>query len=247
MKKAVITLLGSIITLLTNGQYPFISSGKIQYEKRTNQFKLLDGWNMEASMRDEVKRTTTKILVDRFDLLFSGDQSLYKLSSPNNENKYFAAPTPSETDFTIKDIAQRQLSFQKDVFGTTFNVEDTLSGFQWKIFDETRTIAGFECKKAVTRVFDSVYVIAFFTTEILGNHGPENFCGLPGMILEIAIPRLYTTWVATKLELNKPSQAELTRTIKGKKLTNEEYLRDLNKIGAELPADAKKTLLMFCL
>ena len=31
--------------------------------------------------------------------------------------------------------------------------------------------------------------------------GPELFTGLPGMILGLAIPRYYTTWFATKVEL----------------------------------------------
>jgi GLPGLI family protein len=38
-----------------------------------------------------------------------------------------------------------------------------MRNYQWRITDETRTIAGFECKKAVTKICDSVYVVAFYT------------------------------------------------------------------------------------
>jgi hypothetical protein len=53
----------------------------------------------------------------------------------------------------------------------------------------------------VARIFDSVVVIAFYTDEIIPTSGPESFGGLPGMILGLAIPRLHTTWYATKLEV----------------------------------------------
>ena len=52
-------------------------------------------------------------------------------------------------------------------------------------------------------VMDSIVVIAFYTDEILTSGGPESFNGLPGMIMGLAIPRLHTTWYATKLALRK--------------------------------------------
>jgi GLPGLI family protein len=49
------------------------------------------------------------------------------------------------------------------------------------------------------------------------------FGGLPGMILELAIPRLHTTWVATKVELITPKDEDFAITDKGKKV-NEQQL-----------------------
>ena len=63
-------------------------------------------------------------------------------------------------------------------------------------------IAGFNCRKAVTKIFDSVYVFAFYTDEIIISGGPCSINGLPGMILGVTIPRLYTSWIATKVMLN---------------------------------------------
>ena len=79
--------------------------------------------------------------------------------------------------------------------------------FQWKITGEVRDIAGFECKKAITKINDSVVVVAFYTDQILVKGGPENFNGLPGMILGLAVPRLALTLFATKLELTTPPLA----------------------------------------
>ena len=61
---------------------------------------------------------------------------------------------------------------------------------------------------------DSVYVIAFYTDQITTTGGPESFNGLPGMILGVAIPRINTTWFATKLELVEVKPQDLIAPIK---------------------------------
>jgi GLPGLI family protein len=87
------------------------------------------------------------------------------------------------------------------VFEKTYLGADSLSKYTWKIAAETRDIAGFECRKATTKIADSVVVVAFYTDQIPVSTGPGNFNGLPGMILGIAVPRLAYTLFATKLEL----------------------------------------------
>ena len=91
---------------------------------------------------------------------------------------------------------------QKSVYGNEINVEDTMPKLKWKITNDNRVIAGFNCRKAVAVIFDSVYVFAFYTDEILVPGGPCSIQGLPGMILGVTIPRLYTSWIATKVMVN---------------------------------------------
>jgi RNA polymerase sigma factor (sigma-70 family) len=97
-------------------------------------------------------------------------------------------------------------------------MQDSLRQLNWRIYNETRDIAGFECKKAVAKICDSVVVVAFFTDQITVNAGPESFSGLPGMILGLAVPRLGTTWYATRVEVTPPTTAQLTPKQKGKKV-----------------------------
>jgi GLPGLI family protein len=105
-------------------------------------------------------------------------------------------------------------------------VADSTIKIDWKITSEPRTIAGFECRKAVARIFDSVVVIAFYTDEIIPSSGPESFGGLPGMILGLAIPRLHTTWYATKLELIDVS-GQIIAPREGKKYTGDQYKSEM--------------------
>jgi GLPGLI family protein len=104
-------------------------------------------------------------------------------------------------------------------------IEDSIKKLNWKITSDTRTIAGFECRKATAIIMDSVFVVAFYTDQIVTHGGPESFTGLPGMILGIAIPRLNATWYATKLQLVEVKETDLAAPKKGKK-TN---LSDLGK------------------
>jgi|GEM_PF-4661083 len=76
--------------------------------------------------------------------------------------------------------------------------------------EETRDIAGVHCHRANAIILDSVYIIAFYTDQILTNGGPESFCGLPCMILGIAIPRIYTTWFATSVNIQNIPAAKLS-------------------------------------
>lgn len=54
----------------------------------------------------------------------------------------------------------------------------------WKITDETKEIAGYECQKA-TCTFRGRNYIAWFTREIPVNEGPWKFNGLPGLIVKV--------------------------------------------------------------
>ncbi len=85
----------------------------------------------------------------------------------------------------------------------------------------------------MTRLNDSIVVIAFFTDEIIPASGPESFGGLPGMILGLAIPRMHTTWYATKLELKPANSKELAAPTGGKKFNAAGFKAQMNEIIAD--------------
>ncbi len=85
-----------------------------------------------------------------------------------------------------------------------------------------------------------MYVVAFYTDEIPVSGGPEEMGGLPGMILELAVPRLYTTWTATKVEVVSIKSDELQPPAKkGKAMNHDQFealirksLQDWGRTGA---------------
>ncbi|MBK8089715.1 MAG: GLPGLI family protein [Chitinophagaceae bacterium] len=226
-----IVLISILFSLHTgsSAQVKFISSGHIEYEKRVNQFSYYDKEDDEAPWVVEMKKVFPKMVSETYFLDFNENKSVFKLAKENTDVKYMWGRKPSETDVTVKDVKNNQISLQRDIFEQTYLVKDSLQKYEWKISNETRLIAGFECKKAVTKICDSVYIVAFYTDEIIVSSGPESFGGLPGMILGLAVPRLQVTWFATKVDIKEPTEVMLNPKQKGKAVNWEVYQKDLNK------------------
>lgn len=161
-------------------QHNFISTGVIKYEKRTNQFKMLDASEIDQHTLEIARQGSSKILIDYFELYFNETRSVYRLARSNSENRYFIMNKPAEDDRVIKDLSRNELHLERTVLGNSYTVRDSLNRYEWKIMNETRTIAGFECKKAVARVFDSVYVVAFFYHRNTSAQRPGKFLGAAG-------------------------------------------------------------------
>jgi GLPGLI family protein len=211
-----------ILSLFTGSysfaQTQFITKGRIVYEKTVNQHKPMEEEGSDNDWWKEMMKTFPKLVKDQYELKFNETRSVYKLEKENTDNKYMWGSKPSETDNVVNDIPNQSISIQREIFENTYLIKDSLRNLEWKITQETREIAGFECKKAVTKICDSVVVVAFYTDQIPVSAGPESMGGLPGMILGLAIPRMYATWFATKLELTEPSVQQLNPTQKGKKV-----------------------------
>ena len=90
---------------------------------------------------------------------------------------------------------------KKSIEGSPLNIKDSLTNIEWKLINENMSIADFNCRKAVGKIFDSVYVFVYYSEEIPISGGPCNVTGLPGMIMGMTIPRLFTSWIATKVNV----------------------------------------------
>ncbi len=227
----------TICTLLfffnANSQQAFIATGKIEYEKKVNVYKSLeDQMNGEDAQNtawiDQMKKMSPEYAISYFNLSFTDSQTLYR---PGKEytgqkvNDWMKGPATENVVFT--DISKGKTLSQKQVFENNFIIDDSIRKAPWKITNDTRVIAGIECRKATTIIMDSIFVFAFYSDQILCSGGPESFNNLPGMILGIAIPRLHTTWFATKIETTAPTTADMAAPSKGKKTTSKQLLDQL--------------------
>jgi len=68
----------------------------------------------------------------------------------------------------------------------------------------------------------------------------ESFHGLPGMILGLAVPRLYTTWFATKVSLEPSKLPEPKFSVKQKKITYEDLSKQLVRLFERWEENAQK-------
>lgn len=190
----------------------FTLQGHIEYERKSNLFKLWEGNEWMEGFKKDIKPFTTYY----FNLAFNEKASHYTPGREGDVPKIpWGLPPGSDNDI-VQDFTTGNVTAAKNIFEEHFLIKDSVARLQWRIGSEVRTIAGYTCRKAVARICDSVYVVAFYTDDIPVSGGPEQMGGLPGMILELAVPRLYTTWVATKVELVAVKEEELKAPAKGK-------------------------------
>lgn len=222
MKKILLIQLAVLLSVTVYAQHT--RTGKIEYTRSTNLHRVIDQMDEDDKrwinkMRDKIPKHN----IHYFDLYFTENESLYKPGKESEEttNMWFAR-TPAAENIVHSDLKAGKVIAQKQVYEEKFLVKDSMRKMKWKVMDEVRTIANFKCRKAVGVMYDSVYVIAFYTEDILATGGPEMFGGLPGMILEVAIPRIHTTWIANKVEYNQPEEKELAPPKKGKEVTQKE-------------------------
>ena len=221
MKIFSITLVLLLTAGLLQAQAPnaiFLSQGKIEFEKKLNQFAQIEGDDTWSELQ---KKTLSQFKTTYFDMLFTRTKTLYKPGRDGTGSTMgWFSEMPAQENVIYSDLDQEKSVSQKKVFEQLFLVQDSVRKIRWKLTDETRTIAGFSCRRANAIIMDSIYVVAFYTDEILTSGGPESFNGLPGMILGVALPHQHVTWFATKVEAVNVTDAQLAPPQKGKKTDN---------------------------
>ena len=216
-----LTFLCATATVVGQNNTVFISQGKIEYERSINVYAQISK-DDEGEWTELQKKASTHFKTAYFDLLFDRNKSLYRPGRESNDkdNNFFMMQPPAQTNIIYSDLDNAKGISQKNIFEELFLVQDSLRKIKWKITSETRNIAGFSCRRANAIIMDSIYVVAFYTDEILTSGGPESFSGLPGMILGISMPHEHVSWFATKVEAVSVPESQLAPPAKGKKTDN---------------------------
>ncbi len=227
--KKIFYLLFALFSATLNAQQ-FISSGKIEYEVRVNNHRMFGDGIFAEMFKDKMPPFSTTY----YNLTFIDNKALYKFDRLNEKDKLPWNDNSREENIWYSDYNTNQFSNLKFVFDATYLLSDTLMNIKWKLVpNETREIAGFNCRKAQGVIFDSVYVFAFYTDEITTPGGPMSLSGLPGMILGVTIPRMFTSWIATKLEITGVNTNIVTAPTKGKKKDAQELKKNVEKVSKD--------------
>ena len=223
IKKAKILLLLLTIFVFQAKAQLFIDKAVIEFEVKTNVKKTMGS----GQWADMLKENMPQFKTGYYQYSFSGNKSIYKF------NRWDEGPKVPE--FMRRDDEQQIYFFdyntnktyqQKAIVGSNFFLEDSISKIDWRLTNESRVIAGFNCRKAIGKIMDSVYVFAFYTDEILIPGGPCTINGLPGMILGVTIPRMYISFIATKLTISNVIEDEI-KPVTAKKFSSKAALKTL--------------------
>ncbi|RZL44201.1 MAG: GLPGLI family protein, partial [Pedobacter sp.] len=226
MKKSILTLALALIIMGVKAQTVFVTSAKITYEKKLNlQRQMADNTWLSDDAKDKIKKYVSTF----WDYNFNETIASYKAQKKENmaSDNMFMFSSGQNTAEMFTDLSKNKRVIKKSIMGEDYILPDTIPNLDWKIMHDVRKIAGYDCRKAIAVINDSVYVVAFYTDEILLKGGPEGFTGLPGMILGLAIPRYNTTWFATKVESVNVPIYEISEPAKGKRADNDKEFKKL--------------------
>lgn len=150
-----------------------------------------------------------------------------------------------------KNIQTKKLVKENEFSDKKFLIKDDLKAYEWKMAQETKMIGEKMCFKATTivemperreiqfgrrpqggqapsgneaqieRKMEPVIVTAWYTLDIPVNHGPGDYWGLPGLILELSYAD--TKIMCTKIVINAKDKMEIKEPAKGKVITQEAY------------------------
>ncbi len=183
--------------------------------------------------------------------LFVEEDQLDAISGATDSwGKNFA---PGKQYKNVKSNTQLQ---EQEFYGKKFLVNDVLQTIDWKLESDTKNIGNYTCFKATASIptdqltwysfswdnlketddteIDSTQpkdvkmtlVEAWYTPQVPVRHGPLEYWGLPGLILEVSADN--TTMLCSKLVLNPDEVVEIEAPSKGKEVTKLEYRTIIN-------------------
>ena len=183
--------------------------------------------------------------------LFIEEDQLDAISGATDSwGKNFA---PGKQYKNVKSNTQLQ---EQEFYGKKFLVNDVLQTIDWKLEPDTKNIGNYTCFKATASIptdqltwysfsWDNLkeaddtetdstqpkdvkmtLVEAWYTPQVPVRHGPLEYWGLPGLILEVSADN--TTMLCSKLVLNPDEVIEIEAPSKGKEVTKLEYRTIIN-------------------
>jgi GLPGLI family protein len=202
--------------------------------------------NVEARMKNRLEKSYV-LSFNKEESVFIEEDQLDAISGATDSwGKNFA---PGKQYKNVKTNTQLQ---EQEFYGKKFLVNDVLQPIEWSLGSETKQIGNYSCFKAtatiptddltwysfswdkLSRTTESdsttvkevkmTQVEAWYTLQIPVRHGPLEYWGLPGLILEVSADN--TTMLCSKLVINPGEVIEIEAPAKGKEVSKNEY-RDI--------------------
>ncbi|NBA85400.1 GLPGLI family protein [Emticicia sp. CRIBPO] len=221
MKKYFLIVLSLLFLNVTksNAQEVF---GTVDYDYTSDWVKIYNRATYLTKEEKEREAMTSRNWTpnaEKMKLFFDGTGSYYTYESQDAGSP--GGYSWQKADYFItRDFTTNMLTEIHNVQGRTFTVVDSIRAPKWKVLNELKDIGGYMCMKATT--YDDVKkqnVTAWFCADIPVSIGPEQYTGLPGLILEISVDDDAVLITAKRIDLKvKPEIPKLSaKKLKGKK------------------------------
>ena len=237
--------------LISGSMFAQDFSGRATYKTHRKSSFELDSTTMAANpgIQEQMEAQMRKMFQKTFTLDFTKSESMYKeeqeLDAPkgpsaNGGVMVMVMGGDGSSDILYKNISENRMAHKTELMGKVFLIKDNLEAYDWELTGETKNIGNYTCYKAVyekeeediqidmidcevkeEKVTKKRTLVVWYTTDVPISNGPNNYGGLPGLILEVNDGDL--TIVCSELVLNPKEAKEIKEPVKGKIVTREKF------------------------
>lgn len=247
------------VSILAFAQKDF--QGKVYYESKTSvDMNSFGGADMSEERRKQMTDRVRSMNEKTYVLTFNQSESMYKEEEKpeafgGGGGRWSGMMSSFTAGPQYKNVKNKTLLQEQDFFGKQFLIKDSLPKLNWKMEGETKQIGQYMCFKATAiKTIDAVdftsfrrlanedenekpstkevQIVAWYTMQIPVNQGPDEYWGLPGLILEVNADK--TTIMCSKIILNPEVKEVIKAPSKGKEVTKEEYTSIVKKKTEEM-------------
>jgi len=218
------------------------------YYKSTSKISIsMDSTKMAPEQMAQIQASLKKQMEQNYVLSFNQTESTWKKeeslgggpATASAGGAVFMVATSGEGSMLYKNIADQSYAQEREVMGKEYLIQEKSEPFEWELSGETKKVGNYTVQKAsftkivdskrfstgmteMENVKDTLQVTVWFTPEIPVSHGPENYFGLPGLILEVQ--NQGRTLICEKIELNPSAEpVVIERPSKGKEISLDEF------------------------
>ena len=274
--KAIITLLFFATTIAKAQKFQGKALYQTKFIMSDATKKRMDSSKMpndrKAFMMKMMKKRMEKVYV----LDFNKSASIFKeektLAAPDESSRF----SRSSDNVLYKNTKEHHFTNKKETLGKIFLIKDSLPSYNWTLEKESKMIGKHLCFKATAekevksdlnrfsrfmnkkkesekdsskvKTFKKIKITAWYTPEIPVAHGPREFHGLPGLILEVDMSNFQL--LCTKIVLNPKEKEAIEAPTKGKEISQKKYdkmmedkmkeMRERFKSGRKKGSDSRK-------
>ena len=201
---------------------------------------------VKMAMKKSSEKTFT-LLFNKEEAIYEENEELEQPSKPTSGFSISISMTGAGKKYIN---TKEKIRLEEDeIFGKEFLIEEPLVKPDWKLVNESKKIGEYTCSKAelivpVTDLQKQEYqdflkreerkpalfkmdeptdkvIVAWYAPEIPLSFGPNNYYGLPGLILEINEEN--TVILCSKVVLNSKSKSKVKRPNTGDKVSQKEF------------------------
>jgi GLPGLI family protein len=215
-----------VFLLLSVGAWAQQAQGVVTYERVEHWPRIISRLTfMSNEEKDRIKQTwgsTDEGWKQKMKLVFTPTQSLYVYGEAENTDGGYSW---RRSEYAVARNFEKETKAELlEMLGRVYVLEDSLKAPNWKIMNQLKDIAGHVCMKAVTEdPIRNQKITAWFAQDIESLAGPEQYFGLPGLILELDINEGDVVVTATDVQLREVGKEAAVPKMKGKKIKQADH------------------------